>query len=634
MATSFKIPPSPSIKTYVIGRFLGADFTSDSSTVDETKSPNCENMIRSVPGKIRKRTGYEELEDFGGRIYGVHRFAVADEHIVHAGTNLYKMNDSTTPIYTSMAAHRSVSFELNSKLFILDGASIKVYDGTTVQRIDQVGYIPTVTISKNPEGGGKDYQPLNLVQPAFIEQFYVDADHATAKDFQLTFGNLDATTVKAWVLDGSGNWVVKTEGTHFSVNRTTGKVTFTTAPGQSPVTGEDNVKIQAYRTVAGYADRVNHCTIGALFGVNGADDRLFISGNSDKGIGAGGNYYSYINYDWFSQQYDPTYFGDTWYAKLGSDSSAIMGYSIINNYLAAHKDSNELSQSVLIREGNLVDGEPSFKLINTLQGAGALSKYCFSYLETEPVFLSKLGVYAITAQDITGEKYAQDRSYYLDGKLLEEQALENAFAITYKDYYILCVNNHCYILDGLQPIQTDKSRPYATRQYVGFYWTNIPATCMFEKDGRLCFGTASGKIYGFFEDVTSPLSYNDDGAAISCVWETADISEQLFYKYKTYRYVALRIMPEIISSVKIWAQRQGIWQLIKEDNATLKYFSFSTLVFSKFTFATDRTQKVTSTKARIKKIDHVRFRFTNDELNEPLGINDFAVEYTQNGNKK
>jgi hypothetical protein len=157
---------------------------------------------------------------------------------------------------------------------------------------------------------------------------------------------------------------------------------------------------------------------------------------------------------------------------------------------------------------------------------------------------------------------------------------------------------------------------------------------MFEKDGRLCFGTASGKIYGFFEDVTSPLSYNDDGAAISCVWETADISEQLFYKYKTYRYVALRIMPEIISSVKIWAQRQGIWQLIKEDNATLKYFSFSTLVFSKFTFATDRTQKVTSTKARIKKIDHVRFRFTNDELNEPLGINDFAVEYTQNGNKK
>ena len=88
MAVNFKIPASPSIKTYVIGQFLGADFTSDSSTVDETKSPNCENMIRSVPGKIRKRVGYEELDDFTDHIYGVHRFAVADEYIVHAGENL------------------------------------------------------------------------------------------------------------------------------------------------------------------------------------------------------------------------------------------------------------------------------------------------------------------------------------------------------------------------------------------------------------------------------------------------------------------------------------------------------------------------------------------------------------------
>ena len=331
MAKTFKVPSSPKINTYVIDNFLGADFTSDASTVDETKSPNCENMIRSVPGKVRKRAGYELLEDFGAYIYGVHTFHVADERLVHAGTKLYKITDPENPIYTGMAEHRSVSFELNMKLFILDGVAIKVYDGNTVQRIDAVGYIPTLSISKNPEGGGTDYQPLNLIQPAFIEQFYVDADHSTAKDFQLTFGNLDATTVLAWVLNSSGEWVAKTETTDFTVDRQTGKVTFVTAPGTSPVTGEDNVKIQAYRTVSGYADRVNHCTIGALFGVNGADDRLFISGNSDKGVGQDGNYYSYINYDWFSQQYDPTYFADTWYSKLGSDSSAIMGYSIINN---------------------------------------------------------------------------------------------------------------------------------------------------------------------------------------------------------------------------------------------------------------------------------------------------------------
>lgn len=46
----------------------------------------------------------------------------------------------------------------------------------------------------------------------------------------------------------------KTEGTDFTVNRETGAVTFLTVPGKSPLNGEDNVKITAYRTVEGYAD--------------------------------------------------------------------------------------------------------------------------------------------------------------------------------------------------------------------------------------------------------------------------------------------------------------------------------------------------------------------------------------------
>ena len=52
------------------------------------------------------------------------------------------------------------------------------------------------------------------------------------------------------------------------------------------------------------------------------------------------------------------------------------------------------------------------------------------------------------------------------------------------------------------------------------------------------------------------------------------------------------------------------------------------------TYSTNKTQRVTATKIRLKKLDHVRFRFENDKLNEPLGINDFAVEYTQGGNVK
>jgi hypothetical protein len=93
-------------------------------------------------------------------------------------------------------------------------------------------------------------------------------------------------------------------------------------------------------------------------------------------------------------------------------------------------------------------------------------------------------------------------------------------------------------------------------------------------------------------------------------------------------------MPEIYSSVLIEAQKNGIWQDVKHDEVTLKYLSFANITFSKFTFSCNTTQRVTSSKMRIKKVDHIRFRFSNEVLDEPLGINNFACEFTQGTNKK
>ena len=109
---------------------------------------------------------------------------------------------------------------------------------------------------------------------------------------------------------------------------------------------------------------------------------------------------------------------------LGQSDSAIVGYSIVNARLAAHKDSTDSDRNVIVREGTLVDNKPAFRIVNILQGEGAIGPYSFGYLGTEPLFLTKLGVYAITAQDITGEKYSQSRSFFLNGKLLEENGLE------------------------------------------------------------------------------------------------------------------------------------------------------------------------------------------------------------------
>lgn len=52
-----KLPSADVVKTnaMVINDFYGCDFSSGATNIDPRRSPNCENMIRSSPGRVRKR---------------------------------------------------------------------------------------------------------------------------------------------------------------------------------------------------------------------------------------------------------------------------------------------------------------------------------------------------------------------------------------------------------------------------------------------------------------------------------------------------------------------------------------------------------------------------------------------------
>lgn len=624
----FKVPKAPQKSIQLLEDFKGVDFTNASSNIDVNRSPNCQNMIRDVPGKVRKSLGWHTVKTYDATksINGVFYLVKDDTPIVHCGTNLY-YND--TVIYSSMADNRSSGWVFNEKIYILDGTNYLVYYQTTsgdvvthhVEDVCTNAYIPTVTISKNPDGGGTSYEDLNLLQAGFTEQFVVDSNHSTAKTFQLSFKPLDATTVTASILNSSGEWVSKTENTDFTVNRTDGTITFNTAPGVTPLTGEDNVKITAYRTVSGYADKIKKCKIGTLYGIKGGKDRLFVSGNPD-----------FINYDWHSQQFNLTYFPDTGYSRLGSDASAIVGYTIISNNLATHKDEVDREQNIIMRtESTDSDNNSIFTITNSVQGAGAIAPYSFAYMQTEPLFLTREGVFAVTAQDITGEKYSQNRSFYINGKLLEEEHLENAYACVFNDNYWLCINGVAYILDGLQPTVTDKSAPYSTRQYSGFYRTNVPANVMWVRKQELYFGTNDGRICVFYTDKDNLAYYNDDGEPIVAIWESTDMDGELFYKNKTLRYIAIRVDSAIRTSMSLYVLERGFWNLIKYDNAFARYLVFSQILFSRFSFSCDKTQKIFRTKLRVKKVDKFRLRVVNDTLNEPFGLNNIGMEFVENG---
>jgi len=130
------------------------------------------------------------------------------------------------------------------------------------------------------------------------------------------------------------------------------------------------------------------------------------------------------------------------------------------------------------------------------------------------------------------------------------------------------------------------------------------------------------------------VSYNDDGLPIYCCWETPDLDGNLFYKNKTFRYFAIRVMSALRTSVKLYSQKLGTWSFIKEDKSIGTIFDFDLVDFERFSFNTDTSAKVAHTKVRVKKVDKAQFRVENGEVNEPFGLYDLALEYIESGNYK
>lgn len=621
----FNIPAPVSRSVSAIEDFKGVDLNSSPTNVSLSRSPEAPNMIRDVPGKVRKRQGYELTGTYSGRVNGVH--LLGDKTLIHAGTSLY-LNGSV--IRSGLADARSVSRQFYGKLFIFDGKKAICYgefekkngDTTTktwkVCAIEEEAYVPTIIISRRPNGGGETLEPINLIGKKFKESFL---GTATDRVYQLTTTDLASDAVTARFLVKQGEWADKTEGTHFTVDRKAGTVTFTSAPGESPVPGMDNVEITASKVREGYADKINKCCIMSLYGVNGSLDRIFVSGNPE-----------FKNYDWYSKMSDGFYFGDTWYSVLGQDNSAIVGYSIINDRLAAHKNYAEEGRNIILRRGELDGEKASFPIIGTLSGRGALCSHTFEYLGSEPLFLTDLGVMAITAADLTGEKYSQNRSFYINNALLSEANLNDSFAFTWRDFYLISVGTgRVYILDGLQKTY-EKDSPYSNYQYECYYWENVPARIFWEDaQGRLCFGDANGRTYRFYDNKENQKSYNDMGKAIVARWDIPDLSGKAFYRNKTFRYLSIRLAPAIATGVQVYAEKKGVWGKVYDSGGKAMYFDFTHINWEKINFSTDNTPRTLGQKIKVKKVDKARFSLRNDALNEPFGLYMVAFEFTENG---
>lgn len=609
----------------MIDTFKGVDLTSAPSNVNVSRSPEAPNMIRDVPGKVRKRLGYHKTGTYDGAINGIYR--LNDIVLIHAGTKLYR---DGTVIYSDMNNAKGQSWQIESKLYIADGKAFLTAEennGTvTVSKVSDNAYIPTVYQGKSPNGsGGSNPEAFNLLSTKWKETFL---GNGTDKNFQLCLANIDSAVIVK-KMGSDGNWTV-VESSQYTVDTTNGIIKFTTAPEAPASAGVPNIEIQASSAErTEYADTINKCSIGAVFGQNGNMDTLFLSGNPDM-----------PNRDFHSDYEDRTYFRDDGDSIIGNDDSEIIGYSVINNYLATHKNSKEDGRNIFMRyssKDDVVEVDtygnkvPIYRIMNTVQGEGAVGKYCFAYIN-EPLFATKRGIFAVTSADITGEKYTQNRSFYINGAL-ENIDLSNAYACAWKDFYVIAAGDKIYLLDTLQK-SYEKNAPYSTFQYECYYWDIPNVNVLWSNDNILSFGTTDGNTYSFYTDTDSVDNYNDDGSAIAARWDIPDLDGKNFFKNKTFRYMSVKIAPAITCGFSAYSLSRGFWTKLFNTGARSNYFDFSYVDFSKINFSSDTTPRTLGSKIKVKKVDRSRFSIRNEEKNEPLEIYEVAFEYTQGGNFK
>lgn len=596
------------IRTTVYKSFKGADFSTDPSLVARNRSPLCTNIIADAGGMPEKRWGWRVLQRLEGSIHGLFAGTFAGElkYLAHAGTRLWSWEENGEApqlLLEGLADRKSRAVYLRGRLWIADGQRLLSYDGSVARPVTEGDcYVPTVSITRMPEGGGELLEEVNLLTPRRKESFQTDGE---AVRFKLS-GAIDAgSTVRAWVWDE--------EVTDFTWEGDT--VTFQKAPAAPEAGRPDGLVIEYSHTVAGYADRVNRCGIITSYGLSG-DDRLVLSGNPD-----------FPNIDWISAFNEPTYFPDRGYAVLGSEDTAILGYARVGSYQAIVKSDNGQEPTVYLRSGKIGDeGQAVFSTQAAMSGVGAIAPGSFASLLDDPLFLSGTGIHGISVSDMSGSRVTQNRSFFLNPRLTKETGLCEAEAVVWNGLYLLALpSGHVYVLDGRQE-KSYRSAAMADFIYEAYYWENIPAHSWLKVESGeeewLYFGTRDGKICKLSSDITAGR-YNDDGEAISAVWATRydDDGSPSYFKTLLKRGCCVTLKPMSRSSGTVYFRsdrNDGSELPVARDSMDI--FDWADIDFDRFTFNSNDGPQEIFLQKKIKNYKRLQIIVRNEEADEGFGV--------------
>jgi hypothetical protein len=443
----------PSTSTLLNG---GLNLIDKEFNLNNSQTPKVLNMWWK-DGELAKRWGQEYIDDeenSESTAYASYKYLFSGYIIKHCGTKIYKQDVSTgaiTSLYT-VNASKGVFFKFNEMLYYKQsGKYIRITSDFYVANISDenvVGnynpYTPTVIINRTPTGGGNANEEYNRLSASFKNSFN---GNGSSTVYTLTDTELDDTRVQVTI---SG--VSKSEGTHFTVNRTTGIVTFATAPAS----GTNNVIIQAYKTNQEDIDAILNSLYVIPFGGQN-DNRLFIGGGN-------GGYYYWTGIS--SEGIDATYFAYNNYNIIGSTDEPITGFGKQFDTLCIFKE-REIYGTTYTFNGTT-------GIFNTFPINSQIGCNCpdsIQNINNNLVWLNNyLGVCTMVGTAVQSQRKVFIISRNINPRLLTETTLTSASSVDFNGKYWLCVGDKVYLWDYFISPYVDTGNPDESAKSLSWWY--------------------------------------------------------------------------------------------------------------------------------------------------------------------
>lgn len=564
-------------------------------------------------GSLSKRQGQAWLNSTAveaNPIYQAYEILYKGKIIYHCDEDLYTSTTAgvSVSIYTGVEKTKGTFVLFNDYLYYFDGVKLIQWNGNTATLVTP--YIPTILINRTPSGGGTVAEGLNRIGAGFKTSFNGVTDTAI---YQLPYTSLDATAITATV-----GGVAKVETTDFTVNRTTGVLTFSAAP----TTGTNNVIITAYKTNSTYVNTIFNSKLATVYGGTTSG----ISGGT-RVIVANGNviYYSGL--------LDATYYPDVNYNVIGTSDEPITCFGKTYNILVFFKAHSTYKVDYSF------DGTTVLFIVSTINAnIGCDMPYTVQLIKNSLVWWNTYaGCQLLASTVIVDERNILPISYNINGTTLRAGALQETLAnkqaavsCDSNGRYWTCIGTHVYLWDySISPYVNTGDVLSDAKNLSWFYFDSITANCFITNNQDLYYGDQTTGRIAHFIDI-----FADFGSAISAVYRLPLRDMGAYEWLKTIRDLYINCRADTFTSMSMtYISEQDPTGRIDSQPIVLGNFTWS-FAWSTFTWDFASYVKQFHRRPSSKKIDLFACEFSNSDLNRDLNILNLVFTYTLDKKKK